>query len=161
MFTGTQRWECGSNGEFIGEIPDRSDCSEAWLPDFENEINNNDTTSTENSDLLDDKLNETESGVSGGALKNLTDLLDELLQKRQREINNGNVSLDDQLVFYLSFMRNIDTLISFDKSWRDLNLTQFDGPEINTKYIQNVNDLGQIYLNDNDITCKNYLQKLP
>ena len=79
--------------------------------------------------------------------------LGDLLKKRQQEIRNGSVTLDDQRLFYQSFMANIDTLISF-KTWQNLD-PRYDGPRITTDYIRNVNDLGQIYLNKSqNNSCK-------
>ena len=69
--------------------------------------------------------------------------------------NDSNITSDDQMKFYLSFMSNIDTLISFKKTWRDLDPTKFNGPNITTNYIKNVNKLGDIFLNKSlDNSCK-------
>ena len=92
------------------------------------------------------ELGKTEDGVTGDTLDTLPDLLENLLKKREREIGNSSLNLDDQRKFYLSFMNNIDTLISFEDTWRNLDPRKFNGPNITTKYINNVNKLGDIFL---------------
>ena len=136
-------------------MPDRSDCQDSWLPDIEDEINNPDIPSTDNSEVIENELGKTDEGVTGDTLNTLPDVLGDLLEKRAREINDSNITPEDQMKFYLSFMSNIDTLISFKKTWRDLDPTKFNGPNITTNYIKNVNKLGEIFLRKSlDNSCK-------
>ena len=136
-------------------MPDRSDCQDSWLPDIEDEINNPDIPSTDNSEVIENELGKTDEGVTGDTLNTLPNVLGDLLEKRAREINDSDITPDDQMKFYLSFMSNIDTLISFKKTWRDLDPTKFNGPNITTNYIKNVNKLGNIFLTKSlDNSCK-------
>ena len=101
------------------------------------------------------ELGKTEDGVTGDTLDTLPDLLENLLEKREREIENSSLNLDDQMKFYLSFMNNIDTLISFKDTWRNLDPKKFNGPNITTNYIKNVNKLGDIFLRQSlNNSCK-------
>ena len=61
------------------------------------------------------------------------------IEKRKGEIHDGDLnpcSELEQKEFYRSFMNNIDKLISFDKSWEDLDVDTFDGSNITTQYIR-------------------------
>ena len=101
------------------------------------------------------ELGKTEDGVTGDTLDTLPDLLENLLEKREREIENSSLNSEDQRMFYRSFMNNIDTLISFKDTWRNLDPKKFNGPNITTNYINNVNKLGDIFLRQSlNNSCK-------
>lgn len=108
---GNQFWTC-QNGIFVEENPNRSNCSEIWLPDFIDQVKDNSTSSSEDSGYLENELDNVENDeISENALNSLVNAMDNLLKKREEEMKNGNVSESDQQYFYASFMKNVDTLV--------------------------------------------------
>ena len=62
-------------------VQNRSNCGDSWLPDLEDQINDKNTSSSDNSDLLEDKLNQTDNGVTSDTLANLPDALGNIIGK--------------------------------------------------------------------------------
>lgn len=153
---GTQSWTC-ENGDFTTEFPDRRNCTDKWLPDLNQKVESKDTTSYEDSVLLEDNLDEAgETGVTEDALSKLVVTMNNMLTKRKGELNNETKIIEkNQDDFYTSYMKNIDTLLG-SKTFKWINSS--NGYELNFGYINNSIELGKLVTsNSNDssnLKCK-------
>ena len=142
------------NGIFQGETPNRDNCVEGWLPDFEDSVDNENITSSDNTNDLENNLQNTDGPISGQALGSLPDSLQKILEKRESEFNNNITNPDDdeeQMDFYWKFMKNVDFLVSSDETWRSLSA---DGYNISTAYINRTTSLGELFLKYSPKSCK-------
>ena len=130
---------------------------EDWLPDFEDEVKDNSTTSLDNSESLGDHLkNITENGISEEALEAIADSLDNLLDKRQNEImNNDNIN---QSYYVKTMLENIDKIISSRPTWMRLQ-NELRGFQMNTKYLLGVEFIGKQHLDYFNESCKLILKQ--
>ena len=150
---GNQTWMCGSDHHFTTEFPNRENCVETWLPDLDDQIKDNATSSMDNNDFLGDKLDQNNNTISETALDGLPDSLNDILAKRENEYNNGTFDPNNatlQYDFFTRFMKNVDFLISAD-TWQKRNSSAFN---ISTAYIDRVVKLGDLYLKYSPLPCK-------
>lgn len=144
---GSQTWLCDPNGRFNTTTPNRENCLEDWIPDLDNQINDTHTLSIDVSEELEENLKNEEGDLSSTGLVYLASLLDRLLLKRSREVDSG-LAENDTNEFFQSFLTNVDSLVSFDKSWA--NLESNSGYETTEILLGNIADAAQLHLNSSD-----------
>lgn len=145
QWEGLQFWKCES-GHFSTEFPDRRNCQEKWLPDFIDAVESTNTSSYDDSKSLEDHLDQAGqagAGVTEDALNELVEAMEDLLEKRKGEMNEGqDLSFEKQNAFYKSYMNNIDKLMGV-QTFKWLEKAEV-GFRVNFGYINNSIELGRL-----------------
>lgn len=135
---------CDQNGQFSTPAPNRADCLEGWIDDIEDQIVNDAIPSIDTSEELEEKLQNEYGDLSSNGLVELASILARLLDKRRGEVNSG-LGENDTEEFFRSFLTNQDLLVSFDKSW--VNLEPNSGYNTTNVLLSNIIDAADLHLN--------------
>ena len=155
-FLDNQTWVCGDNGHFRTEVPNRSECMEEWLPEVDDEVQDNTTYSIDNSKHLEGHLRNTnDKGISEKGIGKIAKTLGDIIAKRDREIED-EIDRVDQKSFVKSMLENIDMVLSNEQSWTRFEYED-DGIQNSTCYLLLVIDIGQQHLDSFDYPCKIFL----
>ena len=118
-------WFCGCDGLFVGAEPDRSDCVDPWIRELEAMIADPAVSSDTIAEMIEDSLHDLAGpGPTGGGIRSLVTSCQQLLHKRQLEVEDDDDGEDeddeDALDFTDNLVSSMSVLAGLEVGWNEI-----------------------------------------